>query len=125
MHPLIEVLLRQPQLLATHAKAYAELVLQELSQAQVQWHRRLLWQLSGVCGLGVACGLLGVAGMLWAVTPPELIRAPWVLVMLPTIFMGIGVSCLAMAQHLDMALFAQTRQQFKADIALLGAAEST
>jgi hypothetical protein len=36
MHPLIGVLLRKPQLLATHVKAYGELLLQELSQANVQ-----------------------------------------------------------------------------------------
>lgn len=121
MHPLIDVLLRQPQLLATHAKAYGELVLLELSQANAQWHQRLLWQLAGVCGLGVACALMGVAAMLWAITPAELIRAPWVLVILPVGFMGVGVGCLAVAhQRCDLAIFTQTRQQFKADMALLG-----
>jgi hypothetical protein len=125
MHPLIDILVRKPQLLANHAKAYSELVLQELSQANDQWHQRLLWQLAGVCSVGVACTLLGVAGMLWAVTPVELIRAPWVLVVLPVAFAGIAVGCLTVAQQRhNLAIFTQTRQQFKADMALLGNSES-
>jgi hypothetical protein len=125
MHPLIDVLLRRPQLLATHAKAYGELLLQELSQANVQWHQRLLWQLAGLCSVGVACALLGVAGMLWSVTPPELIRAPWLLVMLPVAFAGIAAGCLIVAQQRhNLAIFTHTRQQFKADMALLDNSES-
>jgi hypothetical protein len=126
MHPLIDVLLRQPQLLSTHAKAYGELVLQELSQANLQWHQRMLWQLAGVGSMGVAFSLCGVASMLWVVTPPELIRAPWLLVLLPAAFAGIAVGCMAVAQQrYNLAVFTQTRQQFKADIALLGNSEST
>lgn len=125
MHPLIDVLVRKPQLLATHAKAYGELLLQELSQANLQWQQRLLWQLAGVCSVGVACTLLGVAGMLWAVTPPELIRAPWLLVVLPAVFAGIAVGCLTVAhQRHKLPIFTQMRQQFKTDMALLGASES-
>ena len=125
MHPLIDVLLRQPQLLSTHAKAYGELVLQELSQANLQWHQRLLWQLAGVGSMGVAFTLCGVASMLWVVTPPELIRAPWLLVLLPAAFAGIAVGCMAVAQkRYNLAVFTETRQQFKADMALLGNSES-
>jgi hypothetical protein len=125
MHPLIDILVRKPQLLATHAKAYGELVLQELSEANVQWHQRLLWQLAGLCSVGVACTLLGVAGMLWAVTPPELIRAPWLLVLVPAAFAVLAVTCLTVAQQRhNLTIFTQTRQQFKADMALLGNSES-
>jgi hypothetical protein len=125
MHPLIDILVRKPQLLATHAKAYGELLLQELSQANDQWHQRLLWQLAGLCSVGVACTLLGVAGMLWAVTPPELIRAPWLLVLVPAAFAAFAVTCLTVAQQRHkLAIFTQTRQQFKADMALLGNSES-
>jgi hypothetical protein len=125
MHPLIDVLVRKPQLIAAHAKAYGELVLLELSQANVQLQQRLMWQLVGVCSLAVACTLLGVAGMLWAVTPPELIRAPWLLILLPAAFAAIAVACLTVVQQRhNQAIFAQTRQQFKADMALLGNSES-
>jgi cytochrome c-type biogenesis protein CcmH/NrfF len=125
MHPLIGVLLREPQLLVTHAKAYGELLLQELSQANVQWHQRVLWQLASLCSVVVACLLLGVASMLWAVTPPELIRAPWVLIVLPMVFVGIAVGCLVVAKRrYTRVIFAQTRQQFQADVALLGKSDS-
>jgi hypothetical protein len=125
MHPLIDVLLRQPQLLSMHAKAYGELVLQELSQANLQWHQRLLWQLAGVGSMGVAFALLGVAGMLWSVTPPEFIREPWLLIMLPVAFAGISVGCMTVAhQRYNLAVFPLTRQQFHADMALLGDSES-
>ena len=113
MHPLIDVLLRQPQLLSTHAKAYGELVWQEWSQANLQWHQHLLWQLAGV------------GSMLWVVTPPELIRAPWLLVLLPAAFAGLAVGCMTVAQQrYNLAVFTQTRQQFNADMALLGNSES-
>jgi hypothetical protein len=125
MHPLIDILVRKPQLLVTHAKAYGELILQELSQANVQWHERLLWQLAGMCSVGVACTLVGVAGMLWAVTPPESIRAPWLLVLVPSAFAALAVTCLFVAQQRHkLPIFTQTRQQFKADMALLANSES-
>jgi len=125
MHPLIGVLLRKPQLLATHAKAYGELVLQELSQANDQLHQRLLWELAGLCSVAVACTLLGVASMLWAITLPELIRAPWVLIVLPAAFAGIAVGCVSVAQRrYTLPIFAQTREQFRADAALLGNSDS-
>jgi cytochrome c-type biogenesis protein CcmH/NrfF len=73
----------------------------------------------------VACLLLGVASMLWAVTPPELIRAPWVLIVLPMVFVGIAVGCLVVAKRrYKRVIFAQTRQQFQADVALLGKSDS-
>lgn len=60
--------------------------------------------------------LCGVASMLWVVTPPELIRAPWLLVLLPAAFAGIAVGCMTVAQQrYNLAVFTQTRQQFNAD----------
>jgi hypothetical protein len=63
--------------------------------------------------------------MLWAVTPPELIRAPWVLIVLPVVFVGIAVACLTVAKRCyTQPIFAQTSHQFLADVALLGNSES-
>jgi uncharacterized membrane protein YqjE len=109
-----------PQTLADHAKAYAELILEELNESRNLWRKRTQLQVLGVCGLGVGGTLAGMATMLWAVTPPTQIHALWALVATPLVFLAMGAVCLMAAkQQIQPAVFEQTRERFMADMALL------
>lgn len=109
-----------PQTLADHAKAYAELILDELNESRNLWRKRTQLQVLGACGLGVAGTLAGMATMLWAVTPPAQIQAPWVLIATPMVFFAVGVVCLMAAKkQTQPVVFEHTRERFMADMALL------
>lgn len=63
MHPLLELLLARPQLLADHAQAYAALFTEEMVLARVAWQRQAVcWAIIITCLLS-ACILAGVAAM--------------------------------------------------------------
>jgi hypothetical protein len=110
----------RPQLLMDHAQAYAALFNEELGLACVSWRRWAVLQAVALCCLSVAAVLAGVALMLWAVTPPTQIHAPWVLVAAPVVPLIIGLACALMAnrQTRDDA-FENLGRQLNADMAML------
>ena len=57
LHPLLHLVATQPQLLADHAEAYAELVAEELGDFSVTWKRRALLNAVALCFGGVAAVL--------------------------------------------------------------------
>lgn len=120
MRPLLDNMLAKPQLLAERARAYGDLMLDEWAQSKTHWRNRTTLQILGACSLGVFFTLTGMASMLWAVVPPAQIHAAWLLVATPLVFFATGVGCLVAAdkQH-PPVVFAQTRQQLKADIEVL------
>lgn len=125
MHPLLELLLARPQLLADHALAYGELVGQEFGQARRAWQQRWLLQIAALTGVVTAVILAGVALMLWAVVPAPQIHAPWALVLAPLLPLVAALACLmAIRQRGPLTSFAITRQQFNDDLAMLRAATS-
>ena len=119
-HPLLHLLTTQPQLLGEHAQAYGELVTTEVSAAASQWKRRLLLGAVAVVLAAVALTLAGVALMLWAITPPAQISAPWALWLTPLVPAAAAVYCgLAAKSGDDQADFADLRTQLRADWELL------
>ena len=117
---LLGLVLAQPQLLARHAQAYAELAAAEWAEAAAGLRRRALLQAMGGCGLALAVALAGVAVLLWAVTPPAQVHAPWALWAVPLLPAGLGVACLAAARRIGRAAaFLRVRRQWQADRAML------
>lgn len=120
LHPLLHLVATQPQLLADHAEAYAEMVVAEIGTVSTAWKRRAVLNAVALCCLGVAAVLAGVALMLWAVIPPVDIQAPWALVAAPLLPIGAAAACLLAARWGgDVSGFDKLRQQVKADIVML------
>ena len=122
MHPLLRLVTNQPQLLAEHAEAYAELFGEELSAASAMWKRQALLGAVALCGLGVGAVLAGVALMLWAVIPPADIQAPWALIVAPVLPLLAAIACAVAARaQTATGAFGAMRQQVEADVAMLRA----
>jgi hypothetical protein len=120
LHPLLQLIATQPQLLADHAQAYAELVAAEIDQVSVAWKRRAMLNAVALCSLAVAAVLAGVALMLWAVVPPAQIQAPWALLVAPLLPAAVALWCLvAVRSQRDGGAFDSVRRQIKADIVML------
>jgi uncharacterized membrane protein YqjE len=120
MDRLLRLALTQPQLLAGHAEAYAELASAEFGEAAGSLKRQALLAAAGLCGLAVAAVLAGVAFLLWAVTPAAQIHAAWALFATPLLPALAGLACLLAARRAARAeAFAAVRRQLRADIAML------
>lgn len=120
LHPLLHLVATQPQLLAEHAEAYAEMVAAQVGAVSVAWKRRAVLNAVALCSLGVAAVLAGVALMLWAVIPPVDIHAPWALVAGPLLPALAAVACLVAARGRDEgSAFGALREQIHADIVML------
>jgi hypothetical protein len=120
MHPLLHLIATQPQLLADHAEAYADLVGEELGAASMVWKRRVALNALALCFTGVATVLGGVALMLWAVIPPADMQAPWALIAAPTLPLGAALACWLYGRATPAhGTFDNVRRQMKADVAML------
>jgi hypothetical protein len=119
-YTLLRLLVNQPDLLAEHAAAYAELVSTEIDTVSALWKRRLMLNVVALACFAVAVVLAGVALMLWAVVPVEHIRAPWVLIAVPLLPLAGAAWCLLQAQSLDQgSAFDNVRLQLQADLMML------
>lgn len=120
IHPLLRLVATQPQLLADHAEAYADLIGEELGAASALWKRSVALKALALCLVGVSAVLAGVALMLWAVIPPADIQAPWALVAAPALPLAAALLCWLVSRN-DAAnnAFEGIRQQLRADVAML------
>jgi len=119
IHPLLRLIATQPQLLADHAEAYAGLVGEEVSRAATVWKRKAALGAVALCMGGVSLVLIGVAAMLWAVSPADHVHAPWALIAAPAVPLVIAVVCLWLAQRAEDDAFVDLKQQVAADLSLL------
>jgi uncharacterized membrane protein YqjE len=119
VHPLLRLLATQPRLLAEHVEAYAELVGDEAGRSVMVWKKRVLLSATAMCLLVVAGVLGGVALMLWAVSPPANIRAPWALIAAPALPALVAIWCAIEARRVHGGSFDDLRQQIAADFSLL------
>lgn len=126
MHPLLHLIVREPDLLADHAGAYAELLGEEIGVASTHWKRKALLSAVALCSAGVGAVLVGVALMLWAVIPPENMNAPWALIAAPLVPLGLAVGCWVSAQRqAGPRAFEQVRRQLREDAAMLREARAS
>lgn len=125
MHPLFTLLATRPQLLIDHAQAYGGLFHEEFGQSFTAWRRWAMLQALGLCCLSVAIVLGGVAVMLWAVTPPLAIHAPWGLWVMPLAPLLAALVCTALAaRQAPTDSFGDLGRQLDADLAMLRAADA-
>jgi hypothetical protein len=118
-HPLFKTLATQPELLAEHAGAYAELAAVETAVLG-RWLRRQarLW-CALVVSAGIAVGMAGVALMLAAAIPAAAMPAPALLCCVPAVPALVSAACaMALRQPPADTAFASLRQQWRADRAL-------
>ena len=120
IHPLFRLIASEPQMLADHVEAYSELVGEEVGNAIAQWKKTAIAAaLLGVLGL-VTLVFAGVAIMLWAVTPPDNLHAPWALVIVPLVPALGAAGFWFSAKSGDKGQgFAAIKAQFAADAAML------
>lgn len=120
VHPVLQLLATQPQLLADHAQAYLKLVATEVDRVAAAWRRQTLLHAAALCCLGVAWVLLGVACMLWVALPSVPGHALWVLLGAPALPALAGAWCLRAARPPGEAVaFDNVRQQLREDLMLL------
>lgn len=120
MNPLWGLLASQPNLLAGHATAYAQLAAQETAEFSRTCERRLLMSAVALCCAMLSLGLAGVGLMLWQVSPGVQGVALWPLVAIP-LLPAIGfVWCLVQLNAAKaQRSFDKLRQQLAADGVLL------
>jgi len=120
LHPLLKLVATRPDLLTDHAQAYAELVGDEFGRSMTHWRERALYtSLAGGLGL-LGLTFAGVAVMLWAVTPPAQMVAPWALVATPALPLVAAIVCWlrSRSRPLDKP-FEIVKQQMHADLSML------
>jgi hypothetical protein len=119
-HPLLRLVVSQPQLLVDHAAAYAEFLSTELASACASWRQQMLMTLAIVSCLGVGAALAGVAWMLWAMLPPAPGQLLWPLLVAPAVpcLLALGLLIKASRNHAPGAMD-QVKLQLAQDIAMM------
>ena len=116
---MLRLVATQPQLLADHVEAYAALVNDEMGDAVSAWTRRVLLSAVALGLLGVGAVLGGVALMFWAVMPALDVPAIWALLMVPAVPIAVSLLCLLACRRELPSAFADMKQQFAVDFAML------
>lgn len=121
IRPLLQLVATEPELLAEHMHAYAQLLGDEVGSFQGQFRQR--WALWTALALMVTVTVIfaGVALMFWLTMP----GAPWTLWLVPgTMALLCLGTALYIAQHKPAPGFVALRQQIAADVAMLQQAEA-
>lgn len=119
-HPLLRLVVSQPQLLVDHAAAYAEFLGTELASAYTGWKQQMLLTVAIVACLGVGAVLAGVAWMLWAMLPAAPGQLLWPLLVAPAIPCLLAVGLLVKAlRHQAPGAMDQVKLQLAQDMAMM------
>lgn len=120
IHPFFKLMVAHPTAITDHVEAYASLAAQELSVVVTQYQQRAIKTGIALCCGGAAVVLAGVSVMLWAVTPPDALHAPWALWLVPGLPALIAGWCAVSARNSPAApAFGALRGQVRDDMALL------
>jgi hypothetical protein len=94
IHPVIKLIATRPDLLAEHAVGYGALFAAQAGEAAAQLRRNIVYAIVAmVCG-GVGVGFAGTALLLVAALPLDGMPAPWALIVIPIVPLGIAAGCL-------------------------------
>lgn len=117
---LWDLLLSQPNLLATHMSHYALLMRDETELAMAYLrYRTLMWVMFLGCSL-LFIGLLGVALLLWGTMPENTQTHMWVLWLVPCVpLLGTLCSLFALLRKPPITLWRVLQAQISTDMALL------
>ncbi len=120
IHPLLRLIATEPQVLGDHVEAYAELVGEEVKKTGAAWGLRMGLYAAALSLSAIFLVLTGVAVMLWAALPPAGFQAPWVLIVVPAIFLMLAVICVVVARRDPIeSAFDNVKKQLNADMAML------
>lgn len=121
IHPLIRLAARRPELLAEHGQAYVALVGKELSQWKASLVRRAVMGVVAGVGALVSLVYIGVAVMLWGVTPEAELRSAWALFAPPVVALVVtGVAAFAAVKGISQpSVYEDIKAQVRADLAML------
>ena len=121
IHPLIRLAFSRPELLAEHGEAYVALVGKEISQWKASLVRRAV--MGVVAGVGALVSLIfvGVALMLWGVTPDAEMRSVWALLAPPVVMLLVTAvaAYIAVKGISQPSVVEDIKSQVRADIAML------
>jgi hypothetical protein len=120
IHPLLRLLATQPQLLAEHVEAYAQMVGDEVGKTSTMWLRRMVLFVVAAAMAGIGVVMVGVALMLFGVQATSSMPYPWLLIVVPAAFLVAAAICvwIARSQPLHNGLN-RVKQQLQADMAML------
>jgi hypothetical protein len=119
MHPAFKTLVSQPELLAEHAGAYAQLAAAEVGDVAARLRiKAALGAAAAACG-ALGLSLAGTALLLLAVVPLSDMPAPWALALAPGVplFGAAGLWWAQRRRVLDLGM-ATLRGQIELDRAL-------
>jgi len=123
IHPLFRLIITKPQVLVEHVEAYSDLVGEEVNAVADEWRRKAVLTGIALGASGVAVMLIGMSLLLWAALPTEQMPAPWALIVIPAVPTLVALYCVTSARGAPATrAFADLREQFAADAALLRAA---
>lgn len=117
---LIRLAANQPDLLADHAGAYAELAAAEAAVLAQRLRRQALLMAVALAAVAVAVTLAGVAALLWSALPLATMPTPWLLLVVPALPLLLALVCAWAAQTpAGTQAFAGLQRQWQADVAML------
>jgi heme/copper-type cytochrome/quinol oxidase subunit 3 len=121
IHPLFRLLVSEPQMLAEHAEAYAELVSEEAGAVAQRMKRKMVLHAVSALAFFLALILACMGLMLWAALPVAEMRSPWGVIAVPAVALLIGVAAhLAARSRADEERGIKViREQLAADAAML------
>lgn len=119
-HPLIRLLVSQPELVAEHLGGYVQLAGVEVGDAARALYRHAALKVAAAVCAGLGVGLAGVAGLLAAALPLDGMPAPWALLVVPALPLAAALVCGWAAGRIPVACeLPQLRAQWATDAALL------
>lgn len=119
LHPLLRLVVDEPQVLAEHLAAYAGLLVEEGGQAIERSQRRYGRQALGGIAIIVGATLCGVALMLWAALPAATMPQPWLLLAVPALPLAVAAGLLVPRRGPDEPIaFERVRRQVAVDAEL-------
>lgn len=119
----LKLIVMQPQLLLTHVKNYADLMMEGLQHNVNQWKLRVfLYAMSfALFVLGAMAGVMAL--LLWAALPVLHPQNAWVLVVLPSVLLMMSASIYGFAQRYKIeSMFEDIQEQLDLDLLAIGSA---
>lgn len=121
IHPLVRLAASHPELLAEHGEAYVSLVVKDVSEWRSGLIRRMV--MAVVAGVSALLSLLfiGIALMLWGITPASDIRVPWAFFAPPVLMVAVTLVAgfIAARRGKPLSIFSDVKAQVLADLAML------
>lgn len=120
IHPLIHLAASRPELLAEHGEAYAALVAKAVDDWKSGLIKRAVLGAVALLTAGLSLLFIGIAVMLWAVTPEEDVRSLVTLIAVPAVMVVITAGAGFYAKSgAPPSPFADLKKQAAADLQML------